>query len=111
MSAASRFRTVGLLLVFFLTGCGGGGGGRSSLGGGVGGSLPGSNSSNRNVSFTITIPGGSAPASTVRRTPQTVSPLTQSITVSVNGGPPQIFNAAAPTCTGTNPMTCTLSVG
>src|SRR5579884_1906552 len=109
MSAMYRSLTVGLLLLFFLASCGGGG--QSSLGGPGAGSLPGSNGVRSAVSLKITIPGGSAPASTLRRTPQTVSSLTQSITVSVNGGGPQIFNAAAPTCTGTNPMTCSLTVG
>ena len=85
----------------------------------AGGSLPGTGSSGAsagrgNASITFTIPGGAAgsAAAVARRTPQTISSQTQSIAVSVNGGTPQIFNAASPTCTaGANGLTCTLVVG
>ncbi|MGH7714858.1 MAG: hypothetical protein ACREML_02565, partial [Vulcanimicrobiaceae bacterium] len=46
------------------------------------------------------------------RKPATISPDTASITVSVNGGTPQLFNTAPPTCSdnGTT-VTCALSIG
>lgn len=104
-------RSLSLVVVvaFLLTGCGGGGG--SSTSGGI---VPGGNSSNAtgpsgggNVAFKLTIPSGSG-SSSVRRT-RTISSATQSITVVVNGGKPQIFNVSS-NCSGT-PLTCTLSVG
>ncbi|HEY1727511.1 MAG TPA: choice-of-anchor Q domain-containing protein [Candidatus Baltobacteraceae bacterium] len=52
-------------------------------------------------------------ASAVRKpqgaSPQTISSGTQSITVSVNGGTPQIFNVTS--CSGSPNLTCQLSVG
>ncbi|MGH7684921.1 MAG: hypothetical protein ACREMT_11290, partial [Vulcanimicrobiaceae bacterium] len=84
----------------------------------AGGSLPGTGTAGTGtktpVSITVHIPGGGSSSSTsiVRRTPQTISAATQSITVSVNGGVPQVFNATAPTCTSDqNGLTCTLVVG
>ncbi|MBV8353962.1 MAG: hypothetical protein JO101_01475 [Candidatus Eremiobacteraeota bacterium] len=44
------------------------------------------------------------------RRPATISSQTESISVSVNGGPPQIFNTSGCTNNGGN-LTCTLSVG
>jgi hypothetical protein len=97
-----------LLSLALLSGCGGGGhaapggllpGGAASGGSGAGGPAT--------VSVRVTIP--SASASSLARRPATISPATQSITVSVNGGPPQIFNRAS-NCSGT-PLVCTLTVG
>lgn len=105
-------RSLALLVAFAFAaaGCGGGGGSMRSLPGtGSAGS-----SANHNVAITLTIPtsGSASGASITHRTPQTVSAATQSITVSVNGGTPQIFNVNSSTCTtGQNGMTCTLVVG
>jgi hypothetical protein len=50
-------------------------------------------------------------ASAVRK-PATISSNTQSLTVSVNGGTPQIFNAAPPTCSNNgSTVTCALNIG
>ena len=109
-----RLRLVAALVgaAFLLCACGGGGGGRASLGGSVPGSGSGPASQGHgNVQFTLTIPGSATTSSSNVRRPQTVSPQTQSLTVSVNGGAPQAFNATSPTCTGTNPITCTITVG
>ncbi|MBV8423851.1 MAG: hypothetical protein JO349_01565, partial [Candidatus Eremiobacteraeota bacterium] len=115
-----RFAAAALVFIFALTGCGSGGGGSSLLGGGnssSGGNAPGSGSpasGSRTIAFTLTIPSSSAsPSGTMRsvasvRHPSTISSQTQSITISVNGGPPQVFSIS--TCSG-NPLTCTLSVG
>ncbi|MBV8489517.1 MAG: hypothetical protein JO199_03230, partial [Candidatus Eremiobacteraeota bacterium] len=111
---------------FALTACGGGGG--SSLLGGAGSSGSGSSgggagpaSGKRTIAMTLTIPSlGTGATSSGRsivstasavRKPATISSQTTSITVSVNGGTPQIFNAAPPTCTSAAPITCTLNIG
>lgn len=112
MKMPVRLVAAAVALSFALVGCGGGGGKSSLVGGLPSGSGSGSQSSGHNVSFTLSIPaGGAGTTSTARRTPQSVSASTQSIAVTVNGGTPQTFNAASPTCTGTNPLTCTISVG
>ncbi len=119
-----RFRIAALLLstCFIVTACGGGGGtsflgGSSNGSGSSGGTTPSSGS--RPIAITLTIPSAGASsssrgnpivstASSVRK-PQTISPGTASITVSVNGGAPQIFNITA--CTGYPNLTCVLNVG
>ncbi|MBV8223429.1 MAG: hypothetical protein JO293_08730, partial [Candidatus Eremiobacteraeota bacterium] len=108
---------------FALTACGGGGGSSLLGGGGANGSgTPGGgtapSSGSRTITMTLTIPSsGTGTASSGRsvvqttsavRKPATISSQTASITVSVNGGTPQIFNAS--NCSG-NPLTCTLNVG
>lgn len=112
-----RFAALFLASVFALTSCGGGGASRLFSGGGssngTGPGLPtGVTGGKANVQFTLTIPSsaGTKTASAVRK-PATISSDTQSLTVSVNGGTPQIFNAAPPTCTTTTPVTCALSIG
>jgi len=119
-----RFRVCAVLLVisFALTACGGGSGSGSFLGGGAtgnGGGIPsGATGGKGNVQFTLTIPGAGSSTTTSSATrivssavrkPQTISSATVSITVSVNGGPPQIFNTSS--CTGSPNLTCVLSVG
>jgi fibronectin-binding autotransporter adhesin len=115
-----RIGAFGFATLFALTACGGGGGtsvfGGASTSPGTSGAVGG----NAKVQFTFTYSTSSAStsssaraivASAVRK-PATISPDTQSLTVSVNGGTPQIFNAAPPTCTnnGTT-VSCTLSIG
>jgi fibronectin-binding autotransporter adhesin len=131
-----QLRISALLFVtlFALTSCGGGGGssllGGGSLGGGStsGSGTTGATNSNQKVqmNFSYASPSASSSSSarasasssaraivssTVRK-PKTISSDTSSITVSVNGGTPQIFNAAPPTCVdnGTT-VTCSLSIG
>ena len=103
-----------VVFAFALTACGGGGG-SSALGGGGNSPAGGSPASGtRNITFTLTIPSSSASTSSTARSvmsvrkPATISSQTASISVSVNGGTPQIFNASV--CSG-NPLTCTLSIG
>lgn len=106
-----------------LTSCGGGGtsflggSGLTSPGGG-GSTNPVTPSGTANVKFSLTIPGpsSSATSSTATRIvsasvrkPATISSGTQSITVSVNGGTPQVFNTSS--CSGSPNLTCQLSVG
>lgn len=98
-----------LAIVFALTACGGGGG-RSAVGSLPGGSAPVGKSTGGNVQFKLTIPASNTTSSNGRRSAQTVSSQTQSITVTVNGGTPQIFNVSSSNCSGT-PLTCTLTVG
>ena len=122
-----ELRIAGLVLASFfaLTSCGGGGGGSSFLGSGggpsgTGGSPAGATAGKGSVQFTLMIPGtGSSSTTTTSsatrivsdtvRKPQTISSGTESITVSVNGATPQIFNVS--TCTGSPNLTCVLSVG
>lgn len=125
-----RISALFLTALFALTSCGGGGGssflGHGSLGGGSTGGTgaTGAVGSNQKVQFTFTYASPSAStsassrsgsraivASSVRK-PATISPDTQSLTVSVNGGTPQIFNSAPPTCSdnGTT-VTCAFSIG
>ena len=112
MIGALRIAALLLATSFTLTACGGGG--RSLLGGGPAGSGSGSPSGTQtgsgkvtmSISFSAT---GTASTSSAIRRPKTISSKTQSISVSVNGGAPQVFDLSS--CTGTTTITCTLSVG
>lgn len=64
----------------------------------------------RTVALSIVLSGATT-LSSKRRSPQTVSASTQSITISVNGSAPQVFNVSSSICTTSAPITCTLSVG
>lgn len=104
-----RLRALFLGCTLVLDACGGGGAGGSS-------SLPAASSGShaagatRNVTFTITIP---RKGSAGKRNPATVSPSTLSVTASVNGGAPQVFNVAL-TAAGCGPgssgTACTFTV-
>lgn len=61
------------------------------------------------VGLTLTIPAAGTPSSDARGK-ASVSPLTQSVVVTVDAGTPQIFSVAAPACTAVPPITCTFSV-
>lgn len=121
------------MTLFALTSCGGGGGssllGSGSLGGGsTGPGTSGAVNSNQKVQFTFTYStagasssssGRASASSSARaivasavRKPATISSDTVSLTVSVNGGTPQIFNTAPPTCsTSGTTVSCALSIG
>lgn len=93
-----------LAITFFATACGGGGSSRVPSAGA-------SSSGNKgNVQFSITIPYSTVVSKT-RRSAQTVSSQTASITVSVNGGSPQIFNVDSTICSGSPSLVCTITVG
>lgn len=94
-----------------LSGCGGKGG-SSIVNALSGGPVTTPASGNRPIGLTLTIPSsGSASASSTRRA-QTVSSSTQSATVAVNGGTPQVFNVSGSSCSNNNgALTCTFSVG
>ena len=104
MKAGAAF---GLLaLAVLAAACGGGGGG--------GGPLPPGAShpvtQNQKVKFSFTIPAKSVSA---KRRPETISPSTQSIGITVNGGTQQTFDALAtsPGCAVTQSgIMCTVSI-
>lgn len=85
---------IGLVFAFGLAGCGGG----APFPGPIGTLPPGDNTE---VVFSVVIPGAAASTSHVRR-PDYVSSNTQSLTLTVNSGTPQVFSltpATNPNCT------------
>lgn len=102
-----------VLAVFAFPACGGGG--ASSLfhnaTNGGSGSTPASGK--RTIGVTLTIPAPSASSSSIVRRPKTVSSSTESVTISVNGATPQVFNISSGNgCTTSNSATtCTFTVG
>ncbi len=94
-----------LALVLSFAGCGGGG---RALSGNP--SAPSASSGGRgNVTLALVIPSQGASAASATRKPATISPSTQSISITVNGGAAQIFNVSS--CSGGATLTCSLSVG
>lgn len=105
-----RLRALFVGCLLSLDACGGGAGGTSS-------SLPSASGVTnhptgvmRNVTFTVVIPRKGSGA---KRTPQTVSASTQSVTAAVNGAAPQAFNVALTSAgcgPGSSGTACTFTV-
>jgi len=106
-----RLLALSVLVLLALPSCGGGGAALlRSIGSGGSGSTPATGK--RGVAVTVVIPASGTSTSSVVRNPKTISPSTQSVTVSVNGGTPQIFDATGSSCTSTNgAIACTFTVG
>ncbi|MGA3038955.1 MAG: hypothetical protein ABSE64_15940, partial [Vulcanimicrobiaceae bacterium] len=101
------------MALFALPACGGGAAStlNTIVSSGGSGSTP--TSGKRSVAVTLTIPSTGTSSSSIVRHPKTVSSSTQSVTVSVNGATPQVFNISSGNgcTTGNNGTTCTFNVG
>ena len=107
MQRATRLTVALCALTFALSACGGG----SSSG------ISSPSPQSKSITLNVSLPGATLAASTGRaapssgvRRPQSASSTAGSITVSINGGTPQLFELSSSNCTGTNPLVCSLTV-